>query len=144
MYRLNNSGNNIIISAIDLIGLIDENDYSNFTSLIVMMDIQQPVSNDNNAVEVASSLNINNYPNPFNPETTISFNVENETQALIEIYNLKGQSVYSHTKKELLPGRNSITWKGSNNSGNSVASGIYFYKVVAGTKSEHGKMMLIK
>ena len=142
MYLLNNSDNNIIVSAIDLIGLIDENDYSNFTSFMQVMNIHQPVSNDD--VEVASQLNVSNYPNPFNPETTISFNVGNEKEALLVIYNLKGQRVYSQTKKELVPGRNSITWNGNNNSGNNAVSGIYFYKVVTKTKSEYGKMMLIK
>jgi hypothetical protein len=142
MYLLNNSASNIIVSSIDLIGLINEDDYSNFTSLIEVMNIHQPVSNED--VQVLSRLNVSNYPNPFNPETTISFNIDNEQEALIVIYNLKGQRVYSQTKKDLLPGRNSITWKGNDNLGNQTASGIYFYKVVTESKSEYGKMMLIK
>lgn len=142
MYLLNNSASNIIISAIDLIGLINEDDYSNFTSLVEMMNIHQIVSNDD--VEVALKLDVSNFPNPFNPETTISFNVKNETQAQVIIYNLKGQKVYSQIKNNLLPGRNSMTWKGTNSSGDSSASGIYFYKVVTETRAEYGKMMLIK
>ncbi len=143
MYLLENGDSKIIVSAVDLIGFLNEADYSNFTSLIDLMDIQQTVANDNSNIE-SVDLAISNYPNPFNPETTISFNVENQQHAKLEIFNLKGQKVYSTIKDNLTSGRNTIVWKGNNTHGKKVSSGLYFYRLNVDGKSVNGKMMMVK
>ena len=87
-----------------------------------------------------------NYPNPFNPSTTISFSIaEHAKNAKLIIYNLKGQKVKtflinSSTDQQI----NSVVWNGTDDTGKSVSSGIYFYKMKAGTYISTKKMILMK
>ncbi len=93
-----------------------------------------------------STIFLNNYPNPFNPETTISFNLtaEDAKNAKLEIYNLKGQKI-----KTLYPfpsgslGTKSVVWNGTNENNQPVSSGIYFYKLNIQNSSVK-KMLLLK
>lgn len=86
---------------------------------------------------------IGNYPNPFNPSTTISFNLKSEpgNDASIEIFNLKGQNIRQYS---ILNNQTSVNWDGKDNFGNSVSSGLYFYKLKAGNFSDTKKMILMK
>ena len=89
-------------------------------------------------------FNIGNYPNPFNPETKISFNLKDAGNVSIEIFNIKGQKIKNLTNETFSKGQNSVIWNGTNDKNNQVASGIYFYKIsINNYKSTH-KMMLIK
>lgn len=85
-----------------------------------------------------------NYPNPFNLCTEISFQLPVQTRVSLKIYNTKGQLVRSliHGNKE--SGVYSVNWDGRDEGGNEVASGIYFYKLIAGNFSSIRKMVLIK
>jgi len=80
--------------------------------------------------------NINNYPNPFNPETTIEFSIKEGRTGNLEIFNLKGQLIHS---QEFISGKHSYVWKAADQ-----ASGIYFYKVFSGEFQETRKMILMK
>lgn len=90
-----------------------------------------------------------NYPNPFNPETTIYFETTNSHElSLIEIYNLKGQKV---KKLEISPesireklGINNVVWNGTDDNDQPVSSGIYFYKLISGDHQQINKMLLLK
>lgn len=84
-----------------------------------------------------------NYPNPFNPSTNISFALPVESRVKIIIYNVLGQVV--KTFDENYPaGYHIITWDGTNNRGEAVASSIYFYQFMAGSFSAKNKMVLSK
>ncbi|MDN5354605.1 MAG: hypothetical protein PWQ09_1361 [Candidatus Cloacimonadota bacterium] len=96
-------------------------------------------SNDENPTP--TSLSLTNFPNPFNPQTTILLNSGMQT-ADLTIFNTKGQIV--KTFKQLPPGQNSIVWNGTNNSGKSVPSGIYFSKLETENKIITTKMLLLK
>jgi len=87
-----------------------------------------------------------NYPNPFNPETTIRFNLANQSESNeISIYNLKGQRVYSKDLSSYPAGENQITWKGISGNGTPVASGLYFYQLKAnGNICDTRRMLLLK
>jgi len=85
-----------------------------------------------------------NYPNPFNPGTNISFYLGERSQVELTIYNLLGEKVKTVINSDLAAGSHSITWDGTNQSGSTVASGIYFYKLTAGDKSLIKKMTLMK
>ncbi len=87
---------------------------------------------------------LQNYPNPFNPETNISFSLPEESEVSLKIYNLKGQLVKILANSRLGAGVHNLTWKGKDESGTDVSSGIYFYKLVAGRYSETRKMVKIK
>ena len=91
-----------------------------------------------------ANLTLSNYPNPFNPETTISFEISEHRTASIDIYNLKGQKVKSLINKELKSGSHSIVWNGTDENGNQVPSGVYFYKLNTGEESVTKKMLLLK
>jgi len=90
-------------------------------------------------------LNLFNYPNPFNPTTTINFETTNLYEIpQIEIYNLKGQKIKELEIKNLKLGMNSIIWNGTDNNDQSVSSGIYFYKLISGDYQQTKKMILLK
>ena len=103
-----------------------------------------------NEIVMPSQYNLTNYPNPFNPSTTISLNLSrelNEQDKLkIEIYNLKGQKVKNYlinpsTDQPI----NSVTWDGTDQNNKSVSSGIYFYKLkVDGETKASRKCLLLK
>ena len=110
----------------------------------VILEFELPyVSSANNTIQMVAMLN--NYPNPFNPTTTISFDLtaEDAENAELVIYNLKGQKVRTLINEQLPAGSYTIEWDGKNEKG-EISSGIYFYKLKAGDKTFTRKMLLIK
>jgi hypothetical protein len=90
---------------------------------------------------------LTNYPNPFNPSTTISFDLNNvlNGQYELSIYNLKGQKVRSYPINSLTHQPiNSVIWNGNDENNKSVASGIYFAKLKIGDQTLSRKLLLIK
>jgi hypothetical protein len=88
---------------------------------------------------------LGNYPNPFNPETTISFSASGAHDVSVDIYNVKGRLVRRYEiAKEQLNTMNSIVWNGTDADNNAVASGVYFTRVTSGDVQQSRKMMLIK
>jgi len=85
-----------------------------------------------------------NYPNPFNPETRISFTLASETPARLDIYNLKGQRVRTLADGTLRQGRHTVVWNGRDDQNRAVASGVYFYRLSMPQQSMTQKMMLLK
>ena len=90
-----------------------------------------------------------NYPNPFNPQTTIRFDVTTLGIATVKVYDLLGREVASLLDEEREPGQYEIVWNGRDNTGNSVASGMYFYRLevnVDGKVAYHAaqKMVIVK
>ena len=101
------------------------------------------VSSDDNTIQMIEMLN--NYPNPFNPTTTISFNLTTEYTESTEIviYNLKGQKIKQLEISNLELGVNEAVWNGTDQTGKPVSSGIYFYKLVSDGKNIASKKMLL-
>lgn len=87
---------------------------------------------------------LNNYPNPFNPKTTISFEITVSGETTVDIYNSKGQKVTRLLNEELQIGDHSVIWSGNDSGGNKVSSGIYFYRVVVNDEQKINKMIMIK
>lgn len=87
-----------------------------------------------------------NYPNPFNPETTIEFYVPHGFigPVKVRIYNVLGQQVKTLINQNLPPGDHEVIWRGSNEQGVKVASGLYFYGLLTNRLSEFKKMILLK
>jgi len=90
-------------------------------------------------------VELNNYPNPFNPTTTISFSLTTEVTENTElvIYNLKGQKVKQLISDQLSEGKHSVAWNGTDENNKPVASGIYFYKLKISSKTEAIKKCLL-
>ncbi|MCF7906979.1 T9SS type A sorting domain-containing protein [Patescibacteria group bacterium] len=91
---------------------------------------------------VLNIASVSAYPNPFNSELTISFSMyEVRPRTLITIYNIKGQVVKAWA---LDPSTTQVTWRGRDENGNPVSSGIYFYRIKAGDYRPSGKVILLK
>ncbi|MGD8782773.1 MAG: T9SS type A sorting domain-containing protein, partial [Ignavibacteria bacterium] len=96
-----------------------------------------------NSVLNIENMELTNYPNPFNPSTTISFNLtaKDAKDAKVEIYNLKGQKIREFS---IFNFKSSIVWDGTDQTGKPVSSGIYFAKLKAGKTKTSCKMLLLK
>ena len=84
----------------------------------------------------------NNFPNPFNPSTTIRFSLKDKTDAKIVIYNSLGQVVRILVNGSLSAGKYSVQWNCVNEHGQKVASGLYFYTITAGSFKQTKRMMV--
>lgn len=86
-----------------------------------------------------------NYPNPFNASTTITFTApDGGGDATLEVYNIRGQLVKTLVDRNVEAGQHEFTWDGTDTDGNSVASGIYLYRLKAGDYVQTKKMSLLK
>lgn len=85
-----------------------------------------------------------NYPNPFNPKTTIDFSVEYAAKVDLSIYSLGGKLVRQFQLGALASGNQSIAWEGKDNFGNDVPAGVYIYRLQSESHSEARKMTLLK
>ncbi|NQV41347.1 MAG: T9SS type A sorting domain-containing protein [Candidatus Marinimicrobia bacterium] len=96
-----------------------------------------------NAV-VPEGYALGNYPNPFNPTTNIAFRIPEAQQVQLVIYNQLGQVVTTLVDQSLNAGDYQVVWNGLNQKGRPVSSGLYFYRMVAGTEQMVGKMTYLK
>ncbi len=85
-----------------------------------------------------------NYPNPFNPITTIKYEIPNDGKVLLVIYNLLGQEVITLINNEQWAGKYSVRWNGTNQFGNQVSTGTYFYFLKTQNNQSVKKMLLLK
>ena len=85
-----------------------------------------------------------NYPNPFNPSTTISFELAKTGHVKLEIFNVNGALITTLADEVREAGRHYVLWNGKDTKGISVASGIYFYRFKTGSEVVTKKMMLLR
>ncbi|MGB9695985.1 MAG: T9SS type A sorting domain-containing protein [Ignavibacteria bacterium] len=85
-----------------------------------------------------------NFPNPFNPSTQISFSLPKAEYVTIKIYDITGREIYKLVDQRLDRGSYTVSWHSFNNNGDYVASGIYFYRMIAGNFSMTKKMVLLR
>ncbi|MCG8608709.1 T9SS type A sorting domain-containing protein, partial [bacterium] len=85
-----------------------------------------------------------NYPNPFNPETTLRYDLPEQSHVKIIIYNLKGQRVRTLSDEMQQPGFKRVKWDGTDDGGRAVAGGLYFYRIGVNKKAWTGRMLLVK
>jgi hypothetical protein len=101
-------------------------------------------SNDDEFAPALGTQLAGNYPNPFNPETTISYSLKEAGLVSIDIYNVKGQLIKHLVKGEMSAGNHSIVWNGRDDNNHAVSSGVYFYKMNSGSYSSTKKMIMMK
>lgn len=85
-----------------------------------------------------------NYPNPFNPETTIRYDVANTSHVTIEIFNLLGQKISALVDAQKPAGSYSISWNGRTEKGFEAPSGTYLYRIKAGQFEQSRKLVLLR
>jgi hypothetical protein len=100
----------------------------------------KPISNEiPNRFELAQ-----NFPNPFNPTTTIKFSIAKTGNVSIKIYDLTGRLVKTLVNQNMTPGKYDIKWTSMNDNNQFVASGVYFYRIETSEFTDTKKMVLVK
>jgi len=107
-------------------------------------DILLPVYESDSPVLPESFELGQNNPNPFNPSTAIDFALPKSANVKVEIFNILGQKVKTLVDEYLSAGYKKVTWDGTDNTGKTVASGVYLYRMTADDFSATKKMMLMK
>jgi hypothetical protein len=103
-----------------------------------------PATGAKPAPRYANSLG-QNYPNPFNPTTTITYSIATPGHVSLKIYNVAGQLVRTLVDETARAGMvHEVTWRGQNDAGSPVASGVYFYRLTAAEYVKTRKMVLLK
>jgi len=106
------------------------------------------VSDDDTISDVLTTGLLGNFPNPFNPNTTIEFGIRNSKFGSnfinIGIYNIRGQRVRTLINEEMVAGFHSVEWNGKDDSGRVAGSGIYFYRMTTKEYTTTRKMLLMK
>lgn len=105
--------------------------------------VEAALASEEDALPTSYTLE-QNYPNPFNPETRIEFSLPQAASVKLTVFNVLGQSVNELVVGDLPRGVHSVVWNGTDNSGRTVASGVYFYRLETGSTQMTRKMMLLK
>ncbi len=100
-------------------------------------------STDDNTITY-EPISITNYPNPFNPETTIEYSLNKQSNVELTVYNIKGQKVKTLVSGTKDQGLQKVIWKGDDSSGHKVGSGVYFYVLKTPDSTISKKMLLLK
>jgi hypothetical protein len=119
--------------------------YSDAIQMVLLIDdvmvVEDPVANENDIAQL-TNLSLSNYPNPFNPQTRISFSIPQNEVASLKIFNLKGQLVKEFNN--LTSKDTHIVWNGTNTHNKPIPSGIYLTKLVTGSSHLVKKVTLLK
>ena len=149
------------LSFVDTDNLINWRDYTYYITAVYIRDgvlhesvpsntvivIPNPVSDDDEVVDMFSTALLGNFPNPFNPYTSINFVVARHTlQVHIEVFDIRGRLIRTllDGSREFGAGSHSVVWDGRDDVGREVSSGIYFYRMRAGEYQSVRKMILMK
>ncbi|MDZ7261073.1 MAG: FG-GAP-like repeat-containing protein, partial [candidate division KSB1 bacterium] len=109
-----------------------------------MTTVAAPILANNQTPAPANFHLEQNYPNPFNPATLIEYQVAEEREVVIKIYNFLGQEVRTLVDRKLRPGFYQVIWDGTSNQGQSVSAGIYFCQMIAGNWIQVRKMVVVR
>ena len=123
--------------------IITSDDADNTVLTIPLLGTATTVANNDQIAPVVTALK-GNYPNPFNPTTTISYSVKTAGPVQLDIYNILGQKVKTLVNDNVPAGNHSVTWNGKDANNRNVASGIYFYRMKAGKYTSTKKMIMMK
>lgn len=103
-----------------------------------------PNIGDPQIVEFSGIVSFMNYPNPFNPATTIGYKLGAPAQVNLTVFNVNGRRVKDLVQNQLQSGFNAVVWNTTDNAGNHVASGIYFSRLKAGQSTYTKRLVLIR
>lgn len=121
------------------------NDPDGSTSDMGAFEFGAIVGIENNSLSIPQGFSLSqNHPNPFNPTTTIHHILPEESDVTISIYNLLGKKISQLTSETQNIGSHTIQWNGTDQQGNPVPAGIYFYQLQAGDFVQTKKMVLMK
>ncbi len=123
---------------------VDERRNAVVQRAIDLFELPVGIAEDDPTLPEAFALHPN-FPNPFNPSTTIRFDLPQQSKVTLAVYNMLGQKVRTITNTLYPAGRHQVVWDGTDQSGNPVASGVYIYRISTNNGfSKAQKMMLLK
>ena len=99
--------------------------------------------NEPNFIPEAFALHPN-YPNPFNPSTTISYDLPEQAHVTLGIYDLLGKQIKTLANQSQDAGKRIAVWDGTDDLGRQVSAGVYLYRIQAGEFTHTRKMLLLK
>ena len=109
------------------------------------LDYPTDVEDEEEMEDIVKAVHLfQNYPNPFNPETRIRFELPASGRVQLCIYSVKGQLIRTLVEKDMMAGPHSVRWDGRDDSGRSLASGVYFYSLSTPHVKESRKMILLR
>ena len=149
IYRLTDiaSGNSCDLRTSGLQLVVDfdaTNPESGMNPWLIPLRLEVCPVNGMGVAETRDIVSTGNYPNPFNPSTTISYNLGKDARVSVEIFNLKGQLVKRLVNDTQAKGTHNAVWNGRDNNNREVASGFYFYKLCAGESTITRKILMMK
>ena len=114
------------------------------TAIIPLQFVYQPVNIDDDESNILPvyEYQLTNYPNPFNPGTTFSFNLPQKGNVELAVYNIKGQKVKSILSAQLNKGEFTVSWNGKDESGKQIASGEYIARLKVDNEEKKAKKIL--
>ena len=119
-------------------------DDGSFSVDVEIHDITTGIANETNSNIPETFKLEGNYPNPFNPTTTISYDLPEQAQVTLGIYDLLGKKIKTLVNQSQDAGNKIAVWNGTDNLGRSVSAGVYLYRIKAGEFSQTRKMLLLK
>jgi hypothetical protein len=120
------------------------NPYLNYESIPGVFYITENMSNSETNVFPGKFQLGQNYPNPFNPVTTLHYDLSENSDVKITIYDMLGREVKTLINKTQDAGSMSVIWNATNDYGKPVSAGIYLYQIQAGEYISTKKMVLLK
>ncbi|MBT3576602.1 MAG: T9SS type A sorting domain-containing protein [Candidatus Marinimicrobia bacterium] len=119
------------------------NGYSNVISIMGDGPISKDIAHGGSGL-LPSEFEVNLYPNPFNPTTTIEYELPSESDIIIRIFDVGGRTVYNTLDEAKQAGYYQMKWNGTDSDGNQVKSGMYFTEIQAGEYRKVVKMLYLK
>lgn len=116
-------------------------EFSRTFDLYLPINVASIVAKKNLAIDMTFQLR-GNYPNPFNEETVIDFSIPQTGPVQLEVFNMNGRRTRTFPEKVFPAGEHILIWNGKDDSGKSVSSGVYLYRIHFMDEQFHGKMVL--
>jgi hypothetical protein len=129
-----------IVELTDMYG----NPYLNYESIPGVFNIVETLGNSETDIFQGEFQLAQNYPNPFNPVTTLHYDLSENSDVKITIYDMLGRKVKTLINKTQDAGSKSVIWNATNDYGKPVSAGIYLYQIQAGGHLQTKKMVLLK
>ena len=159
-FKLSSGGETIIITNLDASTIIDSISFGTQTAdisfgrspdgsdswmFLTPTPSAENIGTASDEDEILEKVSLNNYPNPFNPETMITFTINQESQIDLSIYNIRGQKIITLNDSKMKSGTHSISWNGRDAANRNVSSGLYLYKLSIDDKETiTNKCLLLK
>ncbi len=113
-------------------------------NLMITSVLGAPTANGEQHQVVNSKMMLSNYPNPFNPTTNIAFSIPENGLANLSVYDIRGRKVNTLVNNSMTQGEHTVIWNGDDNNGNTLSSGVYFFKLESQGQSKVRKTLLMK